>query len=56
MGMLWHAKRDHGGRYKPGDRPPQPQRTFQNTWKARCEDSWQHAFYMFTFSEPITRI
>ncbi len=38
------------GRYKPGDRPPQPQRTFQNTWRARCEGEWQRAFYMFSFS------
>ena len=37
-------------RYKPGDRPPQPQRTFQNTWRARCEDDWLRAFYMFSFS------
>lgn len=39
-------------RYKPGDRPPQPQRTFQNTWRARCEDDWLAAFYMFSASEP----
>lgn len=38
-------------RYKAGDRPPQPQRTFQNTWHARCEDDWLRAFYMFSFSE-----
>lgn len=37
-------------RYKAGDRPPQPQRTFQNTWRARCEDDWLRAFYMFSFS------
>ena len=37
-------------RYTPGDRPPQPQRTFQNTWRARCEDDWLRAFYMFSFS------
>ena len=41
--LLWR-------RYKPGDRPPQPQRTFQNTWRARCEDDWLRAFYMFSFS------
>lgn len=39
-------------RYKSGDRPPQPQRTFQNTWRARCEDDWLAAFYMFSASEP----
>ena len=39
-------------RYKPGDRPPQPQRTFQNTWRARCEADWLAAFYMFSASEP----
>ena len=40
-------------RYKPGDRPPQPQRTFQNTWRARCEDDWLRAFYMFSFSAHL---
>ena len=45
-----HARRLLRRRYKPGDRPPQPQRTFQNTWRARCEDDWLRAFYMFSFS------
>ena len=40
-------------RYQPGDRPPQPLRTFQNTWRARCEGEWQRAFYMFSFSAPL---
>ncbi|CAK0784312.1 hypothetical protein CVIRNUC_007516 [Coccomyxa viridis] len=47
-----HHCRAFALRYKPGDRPPQPQRTFQNTWRARCEDDWLRAFYMFSFSIP----
>ncbi|EIE21155.1 hypothetical protein COCSUDRAFT_17677, partial [Coccomyxa subellipsoidea C-169] len=47
-----HQCRDFALRYKPGDRPPQPQRTFQNTWKTRCEAEWQRAFYMFSASIP----
>ncbi|CAL5229850.1 g13259 [Coccomyxa viridis] len=47
-----HHCRDFALRYKSGDRPPQPQRTFQNTWRARCEDDWLAAFYMFSASIP----
>ncbi|CAL8469231.1 g8772 [Coccomyxa elongata] len=47
-----HHCRDFALRYKPGDRPPQPQRTFQNTWRTRCEAEWQRAFYMFSASIP----
>ncbi|KAK9828657.1 hypothetical protein WJX72_001365 [[Myrmecia] bisecta] len=34
-------------RYKPGDRPPAPRRTFRKHWETRCQDEWRRALYMF---------
>ena len=37
-----------GGRFKLGDRPPAPRRTFRTHWELRCELQWYRSFYMFS--------
>ena len=39
-------------RYKPGNRPPGPRRTFRNHWDTRCEGEWKRAFYLFSLGKP----
>ncbi|KAK9840263.1 hypothetical protein WJX74_006466 [Apatococcus lobatus] len=44
--------RDFALRWKAGDRPPRPRRTFQNHWASRCEREWRRGFYLFSASVP----
>lgn len=41
-------------RYRKGDRPPAPRRSFRNLWDARCAGIWRRAFYMFSLGECLT--
>ncbi|KAK9829265.1 hypothetical protein WJX72_004859 [[Myrmecia] bisecta] len=45
--------REFALRYKPGDRPPAPRRTFRKYWDARCRAEWQWAFFFFWLSIPL---
>ncbi|GFR39928.1 hypothetical protein Agub_g4, partial [Astrephomene gubernaculifera] len=38
--------------YRPGDRPPAPERTFAAYWAHRCEREWATAFRLFSTGIP----
>jgi len=40
-------------KYKVGDRPPEPSRSFEKHWSIHCESEWRLAFRLFAWGVPI---